>query len=294
MYVYLLLIGLFLIDFYIFILSPFIMDKKNKQNEKRRIESIRLVKQNDIEYEYEEYPKCKLINILNSDLKSVLSIDTTCIDLKEKIFANTIELNNVKKITSFNVIASKVTFVNCNNYYEKDGCIFNSNDEIEFIYQEKNIDELTFLAKNEKVSRQALKYFTNASYIQFSKLNEEIRISKPYDETDELIWFICPIFVDKYRITKISININELDYIYIPASIEEINLEREVTYNKLINDSKYFKIRNNALVTVKSNYYVSYKSYIFRQNMTNNLDSTKYEPKYKFIKYTGMINLIKK
>ncbi len=281
--IYILIITLFLIDLYLFILGPIFERKSNVKELEKRQKS-----QQKIEYQtgyiiIENYPRKCLIEISNI---YNLELDIPYVNLKNRVSLNNLSLINVKKIYQFNAIVNNLELIS-KRYSVKNGAIYDKG-KLLYFYQNKNKADLIRHALEDDIKRRAIKYFSNAPYVQFSKKMAEIRISKPYYEKNEHAYLITPSKINGVKIKQISINLSDIDYLYISPTVRRVILEKKSKYLEIKNDSKNFKIRYNGLVKRFNNTYVNFKNDVFSK-YEESFNGIKYEPKYRLKKYRGKI-----
>lgn len=278
--IYIIIIALFLIDNYLLIVSPFLDKKRKKLIEEKKTSSRKKEAYMAGKLEIEYYPKKCLIGIYEID---ELEIDIPYVRLKEQVKIKKLTIKGVKKIYDFNVEAEELEIID-SKYSALDGAIFEDKMLIGF-YKAPSRDSLIEYAKTYNISRKALKYFSNAKYIQLCANEDEIRISKPYYDDAKSCYLICPHKAQKLIIRKISINYEHIDFLYIPDSVKRIKLERESSFNDILSDSSFFKLRNGGIVRKESSKYVSFNGKSFVKSGYV-LEDTIYKSKYKIKRYS--------
>lgn len=246
------LIILFLLDVY-FIYISFYLDKKRVDlRQKKYRDSIKEEKTELATYSFYTYPDEILISVKGKSA----NIKTKYIDIKEETSIDELVLDGVKQILDFNVKASNISFTN-SNYKEKDGVIFDDKDTVCFIYKTQTIEKLKALARNYNIKRSALKYFSNASYIQFTNKGI-LRISHPYNQAENNPKLVCPKKIDGIEVKSLEINYHNVDYLFLNNNIKQVTYEVESKIRRIdLDKSKYLKIRGGELVYRKYNLIIS-------------------------------------
>lgn len=287
------LLVLFILDIYILIISPY-LDERYKKKYKEKVEKSKKYEViNNITILVANYPTKTLLEVNGEGDLDLSDIDI--INISKKTILNNVVFRNVKKIKNLNISCKNIEFVD-SNYMVKDDAIFDKNDELVFFYNDKTKKELIHYAENYSVSKKALKYFTNASYVQFNKRNFSLRISKPYNEDKSSAWLVVPQMVDKYRVFIIDINFKCLDYLYISKYISTLNLEVESRFKKIriSKDNHIFKIREKSLLDFKKKVFVNYNKKIFCAFSSHNSTKIDYKCKYCMKRYVGMCRILPK
>lgn len=276
---YIIVILLALIDIHIYFISPFLEIRRKRLKQERRLNSRRKIPYENGFLIIEEYPKKCLIGLENiTDLK----IDIPFIRLEKLVVLNKVTISNVKKIVSFNVLASEIEFENCRYVASEDAIYLNK--RLVFFYKKQTKLSLIKHAREDDISKKTLKYFSNAPYVQFASTDEEIRISKPYYDKNEKTYLITPSKVNGLYIRQISLNMGEIDFLYIPTKIKKIILEKEVIFHNVIIDSKKYKERFGGIVNRKTNKYLHFNNKILRK-CDAKLASITYKPYYQFVRF---------
>lgn len=246
------LIILFLLDVY-FIYISFYLDKKREVSmQKKYRDSIKEEKTDLAIFSFYTYPEEILISVKGKSA----TISTKYIDIKEEASIDELTLDGVKQILNFNIKALNVSFTN-SNYKEKDGVIFDDKDTVCFIYKKQTIEKLKLLARNYNIKRSALKYFSNASYIQFTNKGV-LRISHPYNQAENNPKLVCPKIIDGIEVKSLEINYHNVDYLFLNDNIKQVIYEVDSKIRRIdLDNSKYLKIRNGNLVYRKYNLIIS-------------------------------------
>lgn len=248
----LIIIGLFILDLYIIYLSPYLEEKRLLEKERKYKESIIEEQDEKSVTKFSNYPNKILISV--SGIFANVSVEF--VDIKDECFIDELVLTDVKQIINFNLKANKISFIN-SHYKEADGVVFDNENTVCFIYKPQTINKLKDLARSYNIKRSALKYFSNASYIQFSNKGM-LRISHPYNEKEGKIKLVCPKKIDGIEVTGLEINYHNLNYIFINDSINQVIFEVEANISRIdLDKSKYLKLRNGKLVYRKYNLIIS-------------------------------------
>ena len=237
----------------ILFIYPFILKKKEKILDKKKYsDSIKEVKTELATYNFYTYPDEILISVNGK----FANIKTKYIDIKENSKIDELVFDGVKQILNFNIKASKISFIN-SNYKEKDGVIFDDKDTVCFIYKIQTIEKLKALARNYNIKRSALKFFSNASYIQFTNKGI-LRISHPYNQDENNPKLVCPKKIDGIEVKLLEINYHNVDYLFLNDNIKQVIYEKNSKIRRIdLDKSKYLKIRNGNLVYRKYNLIIS-------------------------------------
>lgn len=246
------LIILFLLDVYFIYISFYFEKKREDTRQKKYSDSIKEVKTELATYSFYTYPDEILISVNGN----FANIKTKYIDIKENSEIDELVFDGVKQILNFNIKTSKISFIN-SNYKEKDGVIFDDKDTVCFIYKIQTIEKLKGLARNYNIKRSALKYFSNASYIQFTNKGI-LRISHPYNQDENNPKLVCPKKIDGIEVKLLEINYHNVDYLFLNDNIKQVIYEKDSKIRRIdLDKSKYLKIRNGNLVYRKYNLIIS-------------------------------------
>lgn len=251
---YILILILFLLDIYIIYIDPYLLNQKEIKELNKIEKSKEVISNENGNITYINYPNKILIKIEGNNF----NINTSYIDIKDKCIINEVIFENVKSIINLNLQASYIKFIN-SSYYEKDGVIYDLNDNVCFIYKELSNESLIELINKYSINKSILNKLSNAYYIQYSKNTHFLRISYPYNIKPEITSLIIPKRIENDNVLGVEINYPILDFLYINENINQIILERNVEIKSIYlnKNNKYLKIRNNKLVYRKFNLYVN-------------------------------------
>lgn len=271
---YIIVLVLFILDIYIIYLDPYLSDLKEIKELKKIEFSKEVINSENGSITYINYPN----RILTKIEGNKFNISASYIDIKDKCNVDEIIFDGVKFISNLNLTANHIEFIN-SSYYEKDGVIFDLNNNISFIYKELNNKSLKDLVNNYSINKCLLNKLSDAYYIQYSFSSHLLRISYPYDKIPSIPSLIIPKEIENDKVLGVEINFPKLDYLYINENINQIIFERNVEINHIELDSnnKYLKIRNNKLVYRKFNIYV--------KNIYDKKNIEYYKPYYLFKHY---------
>lgn len=232
----------------------------SKRMQKKRLEYIK----HDDKFEYDLFKRNAIIKTFsNTIVDTNVMIDNRVIDvidIKDEVVCDTFIISeNIKVIANLNLKANNV--VSYSKYTVKDGGIFDPLGNLLIIYEDKTKEELKDLALKYSISKRALKYFSNASYLQFAlyKKKYELRFSKPYYETQEDLYAIVPNIIDNKYVEAICINYSNVLEINIPKYVKRVVIEKKSCFHNLIIDKENydFVIINNTLFNIPKNTYVN-------------------------------------
>lgn len=204
--------------------------------------------------------------LLNDDGVLLDVPESDIIEIKEKIENKPITYINIEKqvVCKKFIISSNVSVIikldlKCEeveirnqNFKVENDIIFDKFNNVICIIKEKTFDELFEIAKKYSIRRDALRYFTNAKYYQFVYLKGmfDIRLSKPYYDTNEHLFAIIPQKVNEKEIDSVTINFSYIDYLYLPKTIKHLVVEKKCEFDYLIIDksNNYLTIYKNSLL----------------------------------------------
>lgn len=267
------IIILFIVDIFLIYISPYLEKKKENALEEKYRKSLIEEKGENAILKFYTYPQKILVSVEGISA----NIRINYIDIKDECNINELILDDVKQILNFNIRANKITFVN-SNYREQDGVIFDRDNSVCFIYKTQTINNLKNLARNYNIKRSALKYFSNASYIQF--INKGVlRISHPYDEEEGVPKLVCPKIIDGISVKAIEINYHNLNYLFINDEIKQVTYEVDCNIERIdLDKSRYLKVRDGRLVYRKYNLIISNFNYV--RKIDKNSPKYYYKPHY--------------
>ncbi len=204
-----------------------------------------------------DVPKSEIIEIKDE----IENKPITYIDIEKQVICKKFIINsNVNVIIKLDLKCEEVEIRNQNFKVEND-IIFDKFDNVICIFKEKTFDELFEIAKKYSIRRDALRYFTNAKYYQFVYLKGmfDIRLSKPYYDTNEHLFAIIPSKINEKEIDSVTINFNYIDYLYLPKTIKHFVVEKKCEFNCLIIDksNNYLTIYKNSLLNKATACYIS-------------------------------------
>lgn len=286
------MITVIIIDVMLLILTAYFniiciyLDQNNKQKYNQKIEdSLKIIEKDGFKLHIIEYPVKTLIKIEGNGKLSL--DDIKIIDIKEKTIIDELTIDNLKVIKNFNLIINHLE-INNSNYKVKDSAIFDRYDNLRFFYNHKAKKELIYYAMEYSISPYALKYFTDASYFQFSKKRKtkELRVSNPYSKKDDECYVIIPKMVNHMEINIFELNIPCVSFMYICEGLKIIRLEKKSSFKHIIIDKNNhsFMIRNKALVYKKTKSYIRFGYDVFKSISQDNKLEESYKVKYRFKK----------
>ncbi len=191
----------------------------------------------------------------------VLDKKIETINIKKQIICEEFIIGeNVNTIVFLDLKCSKV-ISKSKNFSVNNGIIFDKFNNVICIFKEKSFDELKGIANNYSIRRDALRYFTNASYHQFVYFKGlfDIRYSKPYFNTNEHLFAIVPNRVNEKEIDSVTINFSYIDYIYLPSTVKRFVIEKKCEYDKFVieKNNNYLTLYKNSLLYKKTQCFVS-------------------------------------
>lgn len=232
----------------------------SKRMQKKKLEYIK----KDFNFEYDLFKRNAIIKCFNKEtIDTYASIDNRIIDvidIKDEVICETFIIGeNIKVIANLNLKANKV--ISYSKYTVKDDAIFDPLGNLVIIYKDKTKEELKELASKHSISKKALKYFSNASYLQFAlyKKKYELRFSKPYYETFEDLYAIVPDVIENKYVEAICINYSSVLKLNIPKNVKRVVIEKKSNFNNLVidKDNYNFVILNNTLFDISKNTFVN-------------------------------------
>lgn len=248
-----------LYDILCYLYELFLSDN-SKRMQKKKLTYIK----KDSNFEYDLFKRNAIIKVFNKNIVDTNAIienrTIDVIDIKEEVICDTFIIGeNIKVITNLNLKANNV--ISYSKYKVEDDAIFDPLGNLLIIYKDKTKDELKELANKYSISKKALKYFSNALYLQFAlyKKKYEIRFSKPYYETDEDLYAIVPDTIENKFVEAICINYSNVLEINIPKRIKRVVIEKKSYFHNLTidKDNYDFVIINNTLFNITENTFVN-------------------------------------
>ena len=247
----------------------------------------------DSNYKYFKSDTLTLLDVPNINKIAIkdeyLNLNITQINIERKVECDLFEIGeNVNNIIKLDLHANYVISHSKDITVEND-LILDKFHNVICIFKDKSKEELIDIAKNYSIRRDALRYFTNAKYYQFSEYKKlfDIRYSKPYYDKLETLWAIVPNKVNEREIGSISINFNIVDDIYIFKNVERVIIEKKSEFNNLFIDktNNYLAVYHNSLVYKKNQMFVSDGLNTFNKVGFNNQKDIKSDYKVLSRKY---------